>query len=47
VRDFRRAFEKALKAVQVIYPRANVQVKDDGLVLKPSPPHVSKQSFLF
>lgn len=47
VRDFRRAFEKALKAVQVVYPGAEVQVEDNGLILKPSPPHVSKQSLLF
>jgi len=47
VRDFRRAFEKALKAVQVVYPRANVALEDTGLILKPSPPHVSKQSLLF
>ncbi|PTR05619.1 RepA protein [Nitrosospira sp. Nsp5] len=47
VRDFRRAFEKALKAVQVVYPRANVQTEDRGLILNPSPPHIIKQTSLF
>lgn len=47
VRDFKRAFTKALKTVQVVYPRANVQVADKGITLFPSPPHVAKQPELF
>ena len=47
VRDFRRAFEKALQTVKVVYPRANVQAEDKGLVLLPSPPHVMRQESLF
>ncbi|MEP6604857.1 MAG: replication protein RepA [Nitrosospira sp.] len=46
-RDFRRAFEKALKTVKVVYPRANVQANDCGIVLLPSPPHVMRQTALF
>ncbi|SOD42754.1 replication protein RepA [Nitrosovibrio sp. Nv4] len=47
VRDFQRAFTKALRAVQVVYPRANVQLADNGIVLIPSPPHVARQTALF
>lgn len=45
--DFKKAFLKALKAVQIVYPRANVIVADKGIVLLPSPPHVPKQPSLF
>lgn len=41
VLDFKRAFLKALKAVQVVYPDANVKVASTGLVLLPSKPHVA------
>lgn len=47
VLDFKRAFIRALKAVQIVYPRANVQLEDNGIVLIPSPPHVSRQPELF
>lgn len=47
VLDFKRAFIKALKAVQIVYPRANVQLADNGIVLIPSPPHVPRQPELF
>lgn len=40
VRDFRKAFLKALKMVQVVYPQAAVEIKDNGLVLLPSRPHI-------
>lgn len=40
VRDFKKAFLKALKAVAVIYPQAQMQVQDNGLVLIPSPTHI-------
>ncbi len=45
--DFKKAFLKALKAVLIVYPGANIEVVDKGLVLLPSPPHVSKQTTLF
>ena len=47
VLDFKKAFIKALKAVQIVYPRVNVKVADNGLILLPSPPHVPRQSDLF
>ncbi|KWF77613.1 hypothetical protein WL93_26700 [Burkholderia diffusa] len=47
VLDFKKAFLKALKAVQIVYPRANVQVADNGVILLPSPPHVPRQPELF
>jgi len=40
VRDFKKAFLKALKAVALVYPQAQVEVKDNGLVLIPSPTHI-------
>lgn len=47
VLDFKKAFIKALKAVQIVYPRANVEIADNGLILLPSPPHVPRQPELF
>lgn len=47
VLDFKRAFLKALKAVQVVYPAGKVRVQENGLVLLPSPTHVVAQSSLF
>jgi hypothetical protein len=50
VRDFRKAFLRALKAVLVIYPQAEVEINEHGLVLLPSRPHVLQnkaQSELF
>ena len=40
VRDFKKAFLRALKLVLVVYPQAAVEVSETGLVLLPSPPHV-------
>lgn len=40
IRDFKKAFLKALKLVLVVYPDANVEVHDTGLVLLPSRPHI-------
>lgn len=40
VRDFRKAFLKALKTVLVVYPKAEVEINENGLVLLPSKPHV-------
>ena len=41
VLDFKRAFLKSLQAVKIVYPQARLDVTDQGLVLMPSPPHVS------
>lgn len=38
--DFRVNFLKHLKAVQLMYPEAKVEPTDDGLELRPSPPHI-------
>ena len=40
-RDFKKGFLKALKAVHIVYPMARIKVEDNGLVLLPSPPHIS------
>lgn len=40
VRDFKKAFLRALKLVLVVYPEAGVEIANNGLVLLPSPPHV-------
>jgi hypothetical protein len=47
VLDFKRAFIKALKTVQIVYPRAIVKIEDNGIILLPSPPHVARQPALF
>lgn len=45
VNDFKnKAFLKALKLVLTVYPKANIEVRKSGLVLLPSPPHVSPYS---
>jgi hypothetical protein len=47
-RDFKKAFIKALRLVQVVYPTANISVTEQGVVLLPSRPHVlpSQRSLL-
>lgn len=40
-RDFKKAFLRALKAVLVVYPEAQIEVTDNGLVLLPSRPHIA------
>jgi hypothetical protein len=47
VRDFKKAFLNALKAVQLVYPQAKLEIHENGLVLLPSRPHVIKQPELF
>lgn len=50
VRDFKKAFLRALKLVSVVYPQAKLEVADNGLILLPSRPHVlpaEKQLGLF
>ena len=39
-RDFKKGFLKALRAVQTVYPAANVEVLENGVSLLPSRPHV-------
>ena len=41
VRDFKKAFLKALKLVQMVYPEAAVRPEANGLILLPSRPHIS------
>ncbi len=40
VRDFKKAFLRALKLVHIVYPQANIEINENGLVLLPSRPHV-------
>ena len=40
MRDFKKAFLKALKLVLAVYPQARVEVGDAGVVLLPSRPHI-------
>jgi len=47
VRDFKKAFLTALRLVLIVYPQANVEVQDIGLVLLPSRPHIPKQIAMF
>lgn len=42
-RNFKIKFLQRLKTVQEIYEKAKVFGMDNGLMLKPSPPHVAKQ----
>lgn len=45
LRDFKREFLKALYIVTVMYKEANVEIQEDGIVLKPSRSHIrSKQN---
>lgn len=50
IRDFRKAFLKALKVVLLAYPQAKIKADTQGVVLMPSRPHVlpaPRQSGLF
>lgn len=38
--NFRKAFKDHLESVLTIYPRANVEVLNEGICLRRSPPHV-------
>ncbi len=44
VRDFKKAFLRALKLVALVYPDARVAPTDAGLVLAPSPTHIPRIS---
>lgn len=39
-RDFKKGFLKALSLVAVVYPQANIEVQENGIVLLPSRPHI-------
>jgi hypothetical protein len=41
-RDFKKAFIKALKPVLTVYPEANLEITNEGLVLLPSPTHIKQ-----
>ena len=41
-RDFKRCFIKQLRAVHVIYDKAKIAEVEQGLLPKPSPPHVAR-----
>lgn len=40
---FRRGFTYALKKVHVVYPEANVEAIDNGILLLPSKPHIKSK----
>lgn len=42
LRDFKVAFLAELQKVEVVYSEARVEATDDGLMLRPSKPHVPK-----
>lgn len=42
-RDFKAAFIERFKTVALVYPEANVNFQDKGLLLKPSPTHILKK----
>lgn len=42
-RDFKAAFITHLRSVCAVYPEAKVDAQDGGLMLMPSPPHITKK----
>lgn len=44
LRDFKRAFIRELKHVLIVYSKANARPVDNGLMLLPSPTHISHRS---
>lgn len=46
VSDFRRNFLDALKRVHICYPQLNFEVLPQGLLLKPSPTHISRKRIM-
>ncbi|MGH9776720.1 MAG: replication protein RepA [Candidatus Acidiferrales bacterium] len=42
-RDFKRYFLNQLKVVNIIYSEAKLGINSNGLILKPSRPHISKK----
>jgi len=43
VRDFKKAFLKALSMVRIVYPQAQIKLHENGLILLPSPTHIPMQ----
>jgi len=43
LRDFKHAFIDELKKVVLVYGQVQVEVMEDGLVVKPSLTHISKK----
>jgi len=43
-RDFKRYFLSQLHIVNGFYPKANINIENNGLVLQPSKPHIPKKS---
>jgi len=43
LRDFKKQFLKSLRIVSAIYHEANVEIQDEGLVLKPSRSHIKSR----
>ena len=43
LRDFKHAFINELKKVVTVYGQVQIEVIDDGLVVKPSLTHISKR----
>jgi len=46
VRDFKTEFKKSIRKVLAVYPQAKVEPQPGGLLLKPSPPPVTKTQVL-
>jgi len=44
--EFKRKFLQQLKKVLVIYPEAKIGIKDTGILISPSAPHVSKSKIM-
>jgi hypothetical protein len=42
VRDFKKLFIQAAKAVQIVYSEVKLDAQDNGLVLHPSPTHIKR-----
>jgi hypothetical protein len=45
-RQFKAQFLKQLAAVRLVYPLADVEQTAAGLVLRPSPPHITARTAL-
>lgn len=41
-RDFKAAFLAEMRKVSIVYPAAKIEATDDGLILKPTTPHIRK-----
>jgi hypothetical protein len=42
VRNFKKAFLQALTLVKTVYPQANIEVQENGLILSPSRTHIPR-----